>query len=118
MSVVSLALGQDMPKYQVNLGETCELTNKYLGELATEAVKNNERIFVISRLGKTEPSKLNDLRLDLAQKSLFIKDVPKNMTVLAIGKRTSKNYGMFEFYLGSKFFLTVQAKRGYPGCLL
>ena len=118
MVIVPTISGQDSPEYKVSLGDTCELTNRYIEQLAFGAIENQERVFAISRPGKDEKNKISDLRLKAINFALIVKGMPETQFVIATGRRTSNRNSVVEFYLGSKFFLLVPVPKGYPGCFL
>jgi hypothetical protein len=108
------------PKHLVNkeTGAVCEMNNLYIDLLVIEAQKTNQRIFIISRLGAGEQSKLGWRRLRKAHFFLTSgKEVPPGRIVIAAGESMGKQKGRLEFYLGGELFLLSEAEKGKDVCL-
>lgn len=116
-------LAQDQtsrPKHVVKMesGGVCELNNLYIDLLIGEAKKSKERIFIISRLSKSERYRLNWRRLGKAHFFLTDgKDIPPSQILTAVSSRTTEKNGRLEFYLGSQLFLLSEAEQGKDVCL-
>lgn len=118
LEISLVVLGQTIsPKYKVESNETCELAAVYIEQLVLEAKKNNQLIFVISNLGKSEKYRLNSIRLNVAINKLALMGVGDEKMVIAIGKRVSTNEGEIKFYLGSELFLAIFSRKGKGICL-
>lgn len=121
--LTSLVVAQSVtsePKYLVNkeAGAVCEKNNLYIDLLVREANKTNQKIFIISRLGDGEQSKLGWRRLRKAEFFLTSgKEIPPSRIIIAAGRRLSKAQGRLEFYLGSNLFLLSEAEKGKDVCL-
>lgn len=90
-----------------------ELNSAYLDMLTNEYYSNNERFFVIARLGRGETVRsLNLKRLQAARSFLVkMKGISKEQIVFAEGERVTDE-GRIEFYLGNKLRLISLAGRG------
>ena len=97
-------------KSDANAGE---LNSLYLDLLMNEHLSNNERFFVIARLGRGERERsLNLKRLHAARSNLVeLKGINKEQVILAEGKQIA-GPGRLEFYLGSRLRLVSLAARG------
>lgn len=97
----------------------CELNNLYIDLIVTETIKNKERVFVISRLGKNEKDRWNLSRLALARTILTqIKPLQSEQVVTAVGEKSTETNGRLEFYVGSQLFLVSYAEKNKQPCLL
>lgn len=108
------------PKYIVDSkdGAVCEINALHIDELVAEARRSKERIFIISRLSKSEKYKLNRVRLSNAFNLLTVtREIPVEQIVTAIGERTPEKKGRLEFHLGSQLFLVSLADSGKLICL-
>jgi hypothetical protein len=95
---------------------SCELNSLYLDMLTNEYRANNERVFVIARLGRGETSRALILRrLDVSR--MYLNGRIKNDRILFAEGEKVKGEGRVEFYLGSKLFLVSLAERGRNVCL-
>jgi len=114
-------IGKLEPDYTVEETDeaACELNSSYLDILLAKARNSNDRIFVISRLSKTESSKLNRIRLTNARLALTDgKGLSENQVITAIGDRiVNGGRGRLEFYLGSRLFLVSKINKNKIACL-
>jgi hypothetical protein len=79
-------------------------------EMIVGDVKNKgERLFIISRLGKNEAHRLNNVRLMTTKWKLSTMGLEPSQTIFAEGERI-KGEGRIEFYLGSNLRLVIFAK--------
>jgi len=97
----------------------CEVNSRHLDTLVGRAKDADDRIFIITRLGKKEKSGiLERARLTQAFSLLTrIKGINSDRVVTAIGERTAGTNGQLEFYFGSELFLISKAKPGKQICL-
>lgn len=89
-------------------GAFCELNKVFLEKLFLEQRKNNEKLFVVSTLGRKEKPTLRHARIFnsnvfLIQVMNFDKD-----DALFTENIDLKKAGVLEFYLGSKLFLGIE----------
>lgn len=99
----------------------CEDSMAMFDGLIIDAMNQSERIFIISRLGKTENQSLvNQKRLQpIRRYFVSTRGFPIERLVMAEGERTEKD-GRVEFYLGSKPMFALVFKRNqraFPSCV-
>lgn len=97
----------------------CELNSLYLDNLRMRFMsQDNQRVFVIARLGSKETStRLNRLRLNSVKIYTVVSGrFPKEMTIFAEGER-AEGEGRIEFYLGSRLYLVALVAPGKNICL-
>ncbi len=95
----------------------CDDVGVFMEGIVKEANTNNERIFVISWIGKNEKYDLSDLRLKGA--AFRLKEVlgfDAKRIVTATGGRSDSQKGRLEFYIGSKFVLEITTRIGQDIC--
>lgn len=96
----------------------CEVNAASFDNLANDLCSNNERIFIIARLGNGERSRdLNRRRLSNVRTYFATnwKIDPARFT-FAVGSRV-EGEGRVEFYIGSTFWLISYVKRGRDICV-
>lgn len=75
--------------------------------------RDNERIFVISRLGKSEKTKLIESRLrKIFQKFDKVLGVKPDNIIIASGPRNKSKEGAIDLYLVSELFMVLLPKVG------
>ncbi len=93
--------------YPLELGNNCE-ENASTFWVRKEFFDNAQKIFVISRLGKTETLKgLNQSRIKAVFTELTIGGIPKVRIVTAVGTRTN-NKGRVEIYANGDLLLAFE----------
>lgn len=111
-------------KYEVSSSEDahCEQNNRYIEQFvdeATKEIKKNERIFIISYVGKNEKVNINHSRLNYALAILTqLKGIEAKRIITATAQKNSEEKGKLEFYLGSELFLVSKAATNKQICLL
>ena len=118
MACESVTAQESPTETQIIKGDanSCELNSLYLDMLTNEYRANNERVFVIARLGRGETSRALILRrLDVSR--MYLNGRIKNDRILFAEGERVKGEGRVEFYLGSKLFLVSLAERGRNVCL-
>ena len=116
LCLASIAVGQSDPQSAPTVipsGDSGELHSAITDNLANEANKTNERLFVIFNRGTNDTnSRINDLRIirlkayfHAVQKRFGIKE-----PVYASGE-VVKGEGQIDYYLGSNLRLIVYAKK-------
>lgn len=94
----------------------CEMTAKLVEDVFREAIRERERVFIISRPGKAEDKEMGWRRLDQIENRLAI--VPnKPPLVSALGKWVSKGRGALEFWVGSNPRAVVRFKKNQLLCI-
>ncbi len=96
----------------------CEENSAILDSLGNDLTENNERLFIIARLGKGENSReLNRRRLYNVR--YVLKDrwkIDASRFVVAAGEKVSSE-GRIEFYIGSKLTQILLVKKSRDICV-
>ena len=116
---VSFCLAQEKESpsiVDINPG-ACENNSAYFDMLAGLARRENERIIMIFRAGKSETEVVNAKRLNYV-KNFFLKGKGwGNLNVIYARGEKTNDVGKIEFYIGGKLFLITIAPKNKTPCL-
>lgn len=90
--------------------ESGEIASSVIDLMLGEIKKDNNRIFIIFRIGENERQTINNVRLRSTKQHFLDKKINLKNFVFAQGE-TVKGEGRIEFYLGSELRLILLAKR-------
>jgi hypothetical protein len=121
---ISINAQSNTEEASVSFGSSCELNSAHFDSLANLMKGNDERLFVVARLGKGEISR-NFNRRRLHNVRTYFKDwksvpnwnISAKRFVFAEGESLKTEEGRIEFYLGSKLLLVSLVKRYRDICV-
>ncbi len=109
---------KDEPNIVPVESSACENNPVAISIVASEAVQEKERVFVIFRAGRTETETANRKRLAYVKKNSLERRAAFNKLefIYALGEK-SKDEGKIEFYVGGRLSSIIIAPKNRTPCL-
>jgi hypothetical protein len=94
----------------------CEMTAKVVEDVFREAQEESERVFIISRIAKSERKIVGWQRLSFIENRLSMVS-SRPAFIVAEGRPVSTSKGVLEFWIGSKPRAIIRFKRNQRFCI-